>query len=250
MADLNANSDRGDEVQENAATKPAQGSRPGPLRALFVSWPRGLSRRVHQYIWNEKHERAQGFKNVAWRAVQIVSLSARKYQEHNCPLRASSLTFTAFLSFVPLLALVFAILKGLGYQEVLAEKILRSVTAGTMESTQETIDSIVQFVNRTQVRSLSSLGAIGLFFVSISVLRTVEKSMNVIWDVKRGRSPARMTADYISLIVIAPEEYAAPTGFLFQPAEPFDHRAGCRPAIDVIAQEYKDVIRKRSGADI
>src|SRR5205823_3968707 len=108
-----------------------------------------------------------------------------------------------FLSFVPLLALVFAILKGLNYQEVLAERILRSVTAGTPESTDEAIQSIVQFVNRTQVTSLTSLGAIGLFFVSISVLRTFENSINVIWGVRRGRSPGRMVADYISLIVVA-----------------------------------------------
>lgn len=157
-------------------------------------------------VWAENRGEARGVTRMFWRMLQIISLVFSGFRQHQIILRASALTYETILSIVPLLAVVFVILRGFGIQETIARNLIQRITAAD-QSAEMVIDFIrrtEQFISNSQVRGLTGLGIAGLLLVSISMLRNVERAMNDIWGLEQGRSVGRMIADYISLMIIAP----------------------------------------------
>ena len=128
----------------------------------------------------------------------IVAVSKR-FIDDRCLLHASGLAYTTLLSLVPLLALMFSILKGLGVQRRL-EPLLLSRLALSPETTQQ----IIGYIDQTNVGTLGTLGAALLVLTVISVLGAVEASLNHIWRVRQGRTYWRKVTDYLSAFLLAP----------------------------------------------
>ncbi|MGH7786906.1 MAG: YihY/virulence factor BrkB family protein [Candidatus Binatia bacterium] len=124
---------------------------------------------------------------------------ARRFYADQCLMRASALAYTSLLSIVPLMALMFAVLKGLGVQNRL-EPVLLSRLSLTPDTTALIIDAI----DRTNVGTLGALGATTLLFTVVSVLGTIEASFNFIWRVDRQRSLWRQVTDYVSVVMLTP----------------------------------------------
>lgn len=130
-----------------------------------------------------------------------------RFYEDGCLLHASALTYTTLLSVVPLLALMFASLKGLGIDEHLENLLLERLSLST-----EVTEQILTYVQRTNVRTLGVLGAVALFGTVISVLGNIESSFNHIWRVREGRPIWRKVSDYVSVVILAPFLMVAATG--------------------------------------
>src|SRR5262249_48724307 len=107
----------------------------------------------------------------------IVGLLWRFIADH-CLLHASALTYTSLLSIVPLLAIVFSVLKGLGAQRQIAPLLLSRVALEP-----ETAERLLGYIDRTNVGTLGALGAVALLTTVISVLGAIEQSFNHIWRV-------------------------------------------------------------------
>jgi membrane protein len=75
---------------------------------------------------------------------------------------------------VPLLAITFSVLKGMGVQRRLEPLVLERFAAGNAE----VVSRILEYVDRTQVASLGAAGLVGLLFTLIIVLGNVELSFN------------------------------------------------------------------------
>lgn len=133
------------------------------------------------------------------RVLRFVAAVARRFVADRCLLHASALAYGTLLSLVPLLALMFSVLKGLGVQRRL-EPLLLSRLALEAETTQR----IIEYIDRTNVGTLGALGAVFLVLTVISVLGAVEVSFNHIWRVRAGRSYGRKVADYLSTVLLAP----------------------------------------------
>ena len=67
-----------------------------------------------------------GLPRLGIRIVQIGYLASRDYVSDKCAVRASALTFYSVLSLVPVLALLFGIAKGFGFEEKMKNRILES----------------------------------------------------------------------------------------------------------------------------
>lgn len=131
---------------------------------------------------------------------RLASQSIKGFWADQCLLRASALTFTTMLSLVPFLAFAFAILKGLGVQNVLEPIVLNNLTAGS----QEIVDRIVTYINKTNMASVGAIGLATLIGSVISLLGTIEETFNVVWRVRETRSLTRKFSDYLSVVVSAP----------------------------------------------
>jgi len=114
-------------------------------------------------------------------------------------MRASALAYTSLLSLVPLLALMFAVLKGLGAQERLEPLLLSRLSLD-----QATTDQVIGFIDRTNVGTLGAVGAAALVFTVLSVLGTIEASFNDIWRVARARTFWRQVSDYLGVVLLTP----------------------------------------------
>lgn len=133
------------------------------------------------------------------RALRFPRAVARRFWADGCLLHASALTYTTLLSLVPLLALMFAVLKGLGVQRRLEPLLLSRLSIDP-----ETTERILIYIDHTNVGTLGALGAAALLVSVISVLGNIEVSFNHIWRVRRGRTWWRQVTDYLSAVLITP----------------------------------------------
>lgn len=141
-----------------------------------------------------------GFRRKALRFFHAGVLVVRNFLEHKSLLRASALSFTTILSIVPLLALAFAVLKGLGVQNSLEPLILQRFTVGS----GEVVDKIVTYINNTKMGSVGAVGLAFLVITVISLLGNIEEAFNDIWGVEGHRSIYRRFSDYLSVVVSGP----------------------------------------------
>jgi membrane protein len=151
-------------------------------------------------VWREDLRELPTLKSILYKTARFSEHVLRSFTEDHCLLRASALTYTSLLSLVPLLALMFAILKGLGVQRRLEPFLVEKFTIGS----EELAAKIMEYIDRTNVSSLGVVGVVTLVITSVLVLRNVERSFNWIWKVKKGRSWTRVVSDYLSVLMITP----------------------------------------------
>ncbi len=131
---------------------------------------------------------------------QILTLVVRGFLADSCMLRASALTFTTLLSLVPLLALMFAVLKGFGVQNELEPLLLEQLAVGGNAA----VTQIVEYINNTNVARLGTYGLLLLIITVLNLLSNIETSFNSIWDVEETRPLLRRFTDYFSVVTIGP----------------------------------------------
>lgn len=142
---------------------------------------------------------------VRWFVQQykLVFYTARGLLEHGTIIRSAALTFYTLMSLVPILAVVFAVVKGFG----LADGLVQSLYSLFPQS-PELIDYVVVFAEkalaRTQGGVVAVVALVMLFWAVIRVFGSIEKAFNNIWEVKVKRSLARQWSDYIAIVMIVP----------------------------------------------
>lgn len=146
-------------------------------------------------------------KKFIVRQAQLLYLVARGFIVDHCSLHAASLTYMTLLSIVPLLAFGFAISKGFGVQNALVP-IIDRLTVGQ----RDIAERMIEYINRTNVGALGTIGLVTLAITVISTFTKVEKTFNIIWGVTKSRSFARKITDYISISVVVPILIIAATG--------------------------------------
>lgn len=134
------------------------------------------------------------------RQLQVMVIVVRGFIHDQCLLRAAALTYTTMLALVPMLAFMFAFLKGLGVQNLLETVLVDKLPVGS----EETVRMIIDFVNNIKVGTLGAIGLGSLLLTTLLQLGAVEHSLNAIWGVQEGRTLLRKLTDYISVMVIAP----------------------------------------------
>ena len=142
---------------------------------------------------------------VRWLVQQyrLLFYTARGLVEHGTLVRSAALTFYTLMSLVPILAVVFAVVKGFGLTDGLIENLY-----GIFPRHPETVDYIVGFAEnalaRTQGGVVAAVGLVMLFWAVIRVFGSIESAFNNIWEVKVARSIARQWTDYIAVVMIVP----------------------------------------------
>lgn len=135
---------------------------------------------------------------VARLATFPVAVGRRFYDDH-CLLHASALAYASLLSLVPLFAVMFAVLKGLGVQRRLEPMLLSRLALDP-----NVVEQIIGYIDRTNVGTLGALGVAFLLLTVISLLGSIEASFNHIWRVQFGRSFLRKATDYVSVVTMTP----------------------------------------------
>lgn len=128
-------------------------------------------------------------------------------------LRAMSLIYTTLLSIVPLIALAFSVLKGLGYHRDF-EPVLYSFLEPLGERAAELTAQVMDFVDNVQGGVLGSLGLVFLLYNVISMIQKVEEAFNFVWRVDQPRSFGRRFSEYLSVMFVGPALIVAAFGLL------------------------------------
>ncbi len=142
---------------------------------------------------------------VRWAVKQykLLFYTARGLIEHDTIVRSAALTFYTIISIVPILALIFAVVKGFGWMEGLIQDLY-----AILPQNKAVVDYIIQFAERalatTRGGVLAFFGIITLFWAVFRVFGSVERAFNNIWEVRSSRNIARQYVNYLILVFLAP----------------------------------------------
>ena len=154
-------------------------------------------------IWVRREQRLSPFKAKVLKFTKIILLSYEGFNRDLGPLRASALTLYTLLSIVPVIALLFGIAKGFGYEKILREQLLKQMP------TQDTlvlklIDFAENMLARTQGEVVAGIGIVILLWSVLKLIGNIEESFNHVWKINKGRTLGRKLSDYLSVMLLAP----------------------------------------------
>jgi len=141
---------------------------------------------------------AATYTDAVWRAVR--SVPSDRMNRH-----AYALTFQTLVAIVPFIAVVFSILKAFGGLSSAAlavqGKMFENLAPGTAS---EASRYIWTFVDRLSSGAVGSVGIIFLIWAAISLMTSIEKSFNDLWNIERGRPWLHRLVIYWSLVTVGP----------------------------------------------
>ncbi|HAS50107.1 MAG TPA: ribonuclease BN, partial [Gammaproteobacteria bacterium] len=159
--------------------------------------------RINDYLWQQNSPELPLWKRFLLRSSQILVVIVRDLLQGQLSLRAMSLVFTTVIGFFPLLALTFAVLKGLGVHNALEPTLLTLLQPLGDDANGFTTD-ILRYVDAIQVEliGITSVGLL-LYFV-LDMMRKIESSFNYIWAVRQGRSWSSRVSEYLFAVIVSP----------------------------------------------
>ncbi|MGZ5007699.1 MAG: YihY/virulence factor BrkB family protein [Methylobacter sp.] len=154
-------------------------------------------------IWLLDEKRFSEFKAGIIKSLKLILLSVQGFSRDLCSLRASALTLYTLLSIVPIIAMLFGIAKGFGFEKIMEQELIDKIP------NQETmvlqlIDFARNMLDNAKGGVVAGTGIIILFWSIINVISDIEESFNYIWKIDKSRSIGRKFSDYLSLMLLAP----------------------------------------------
>jgi membrane protein len=167
------------------------------LPRLVTQFQEYLNRR----LWAEEASGAGGLWREFWRELlQILVLAGWALIHNRSWLWAASLAYATILALIPLLALLFAILKSLGIQRLLAAHLMDRLAPGAHDFALQ----IFAYIEGTRVTSLGVFGVIWLVAALLILMTEIEQAFNAFWQVPQTRTLRRKLSDYLSIFLLFP----------------------------------------------
>ena len=149
-------------------------------------------------LWQHNDRRPAA--RFAVKSLRVLVLAGRGLFQNQSLVRSAALAYTTILGFIPLFALLFAILQAIGLPRLLATYFLENLAPGS----QEFVNQILVYIENTKVTSLGVFGVVALLCDLVIVMTNVEKAFNKTWQVSRTRTWSRKISDYLSIFLIFP----------------------------------------------
>jgi len=149
-------------------------------------------------LWQDEGRGPGGL--FALKCLRVLVLAGRGLIRNQSLVRSSALAYATILGFIPLFALLFAILQAIGVPRLLATYTLEHLAPGSREFATQ----ILQYIEATRVTSLGVFGVVVLLLDLVIVMTNVEKAFNKTWQVSRTRTWSRKVSDYLSIFLIFP----------------------------------------------
>lgn len=154
-------------------------------------------------LWNIRLKTLSPVKACLLQVLRVLVLTIRFFIRNKCTLYAASQTYYTILAIVPVLALVFGVVKGYGYDQILKEKLIDS-----MRGNETVIERIITFadsaISNASGGLVAGIGVLLLLWSAIRLLSEIEISFNRIWGIKKNRSWSRKFCDYLTMLLICP----------------------------------------------
>lgn len=233
--------------------------RPGRLERLRIK-VKDLIHFLTYEIWRQNPETLSGKRNILYDAIKTVMLTVRNIQELDIAAIARSLTYRTLLSIVPLLAIIFAIARGFGIENIMESSIFSfmlgsrspeevvvttpvpgsdSITTFVPETgsfdtigtttlppalsseinagddvsaegrTREFLDLLFRIIDNSLEEAkgggvFAGIGILLFLYTILLLFNDIEKNLNKIWQVSKGRALGRKVTDYTAMVLFMP----------------------------------------------
>ena len=142
-------------------------------------------------------------KRLLYRFLQTIILVARGFKDQVLVVRANSLSFALLFAFIPMLALIYAIARGFGFEETVQNTISSSFLAEANVA-PVLLEWIERYLDTARGGLFLGIGLIVLIWAVYAFFNMLENSFNCIWNVKQSRSFARRMTNYVMTLLLVP----------------------------------------------
>ena len=164
---------------------------------------RKLIRFIKYDIWRVTEGEVAKSRGIFYNAIKTVIVSVRNQKADQIATKASALTYSTLLSIVPMLAVIFAIARGFGFQQILNSQLM-----SYFEGQETIIENLLGFVDNYLEHAkggiFTGIGIVLLLVTIFNLITNIEQAFNTVWQVKRPRSYYRKITDYFSFVLILP----------------------------------------------
>ena len=152
-------------------------------------------------IWRVTPDEVSPLRFRLYSYLKVIMLSISRYEEDRIQVRASALTYSTLLSIIPILAILFAIARGFGFDTIIEEQLRQGMTD---QQSELILTWIKSYLKHAQSGIFIGIGLIMLMWSILILTDNIERSFNAIWQIKRPRSIFRKITDYFSMILLLP----------------------------------------------
>ena len=155
-------------------------------------------------LWRQSHMEIHApKKRWLYRFLQTIILVARGFKDQVLVVRANSLSFALLFAFIPMMALIYAIARGFGFEEIVKSTISSSFLAEANVATV-LLEWIERYLETARDGLFLGIGLIVLIWAVYAFFNLLENSFNSIWNVKQSRSFARRMTNYVMTLLLVP----------------------------------------------
>lgn len=166
---------------------------------MKVSWVEFLKRE----IWRVDLEQLSKYRAFWIRFLRILILVSQGFTKSQIQQGASTLTYYTLLGIVPVIALLVGIARGFYLEGALKTWLLQQFA-----DQKDIIEKLFEIANSSLKTAhqgiIVGIGTLILLWAGIKIFLYIERVLNNIWEVKRGRTFARRFTDYLAILLLCP----------------------------------------------
>lgn len=152
---------------------------------------------VSSGVWSDPR------KTMKVRLVKTINLTVQAFLNRDLQIKSMAITYQTVLAMVPALALLLAISKGFGFQDIV-EKELYTYFPSQSKALATALSFVDSYLAEASSGVLVGVGLVVLLWTLISLLSNIEDAFNNIWDLKTGRTTIQKIKDYIAIFLLIP----------------------------------------------
>lgn len=158
---------------------------------------------IEELVWSDRFDKAGPIGKTITVVLRYLYGMLRDIFSTQLTFRAMSLVYTTLLSIVPLIAISFAMAKGLGMVDNLRELLLESLDQIGPKG-GEIAEQILSMVENINGKAIGAIGVVFFLWTAISMIQKVEASFNYVWYVSKPRGLARRFSEYLVVLLLGP----------------------------------------------
>lgn len=154
-------------------------------------------------IWRITEDEVTKTTFSLYNIIKTIYLCVSRFAQDRLANKAAALTYSTLLAIVPILAILFAIARGFGFDNLMEHQIINGFggVTGTTEFIFQFVDS---YLSQTKSGVFIGVGLIMLLWSVLNLINNMEITFNRIWQVKKARSMYRKITDYFSMLLLMP----------------------------------------------
>ncbi len=157
---------------------------------------------LQEGIWRVT-ELPSGIQRFCYNIIKSFIMAIKRYDEDQLQTKASALTYNTLLSLVPMLAVLFGIARGFGFQNIIQSQLF-DILPGQKDALEQALKFVDSYLEQTKSGVFVGIGLVLLLWTVMNLLGNIEDTFNNIWRVQKSRSWFRKFTDYLSLFLILP----------------------------------------------
>ena len=137
-----------------------------------------------EHIWSVNEKRLSFMDKLGLGVLKRFVITWECITKNHIMNYASALTYSSMLAAVPVMAIVFAIARGFGFDDFVATR-LRSSLEGNPDIADTILYFVESYLQHTKGGVFIGIGLVFLLYTLLSLTANIEEAFNTIWRNKR-----------------------------------------------------------------